>query len=69
MQEYWVVGGTYEDPSFAALRPGAAELLGPFLTYDDALAHWRERTANTRSRALNRYSIVVSADREEAAAA
>lgn len=69
MQEYWVVGGTFRDFSFGALQDGAAELLGPFPSYDGALAQWRERTASTRSRALNRYSIVVTAEQDEAKAA
>jgi len=68
MQEYWVVGGNYSDVSFADLREGTAELFGPFASYDDAFRRWRDCTSSTRSNALARYSILVTAEDEQAAA-
>jgi hypothetical protein len=62
-EEYWVVGGSYRDASFAALSEGSGELYGPFATYDDALHSWRERAAHTRSQATVRYSVVVTASK------
>jgi hypothetical protein len=63
VEEYWVVGGSYRDASFAALNDGGGELYGPFPSYDDALHSWRERAAKTRSEATMRYSVVVTAPR------
>ena len=63
VQEYWVVGGSYRDANFAALREGSGELFGPFVSYDDALDSWRERTARTCAQATVRYSVVVTASR------
>ena len=68
IQEYWVVGGRYRDASFADLQEGSGELHGPFVSYDEALASWRERTATTRSQATVRYTVVVTAAREAQAA-
>ena len=63
LQEFWVVGGCYRDASFVALREGSGEVHGPFASYDDALNHWRDCTAKTRSQATARYSVVVTAPR------
>jgi hypothetical protein len=63
VEEYWVVGGTYRDASFAALSESGGEVYGPFATYDDAFHLWRERAADTRSQATVRYSVVVTAPR------
>ena len=63
IEEYWVVGGSYRDANFAALRDGSAEVYGPFVTYDDALKSWSQRTERTRSEATTRYSVVVTAAR------
>ena len=60
-QEYWVVGGTFRDVSFADLEEGRGELYGPFPSYGDALQSWRARNAETRSQATRRYSVVVTA--------
>jgi hypothetical protein len=69
IQEYWVVGGRYRDASFADLQEGSGELYGPFPTYGEALASWRDRTAGTRSQATVRYTVVVTAARGAAHAA
>jgi len=70
MQEYWVVGGNFSDVSFAVMSEGSSELFGPFASYADAFKRWRDCTASTRSKALTRYSILVTAeDRNEAVAA
>ena len=60
-QEFWVVGGRYEDTSFAALEEDGRELHGPFPSYDEALQSWVSRSTRTRSYADVRYSIVVTA--------
>jgi Domain of unknown function (DUF4170) len=67
IQEFWVVGGRYRDASFADLQEGSGELFGPFLSYGEALASWRERTATTRAQATVRYTVVVTAGKQAAA--
>lgn len=66
IQEFWVVGGDYRDATFADLHNGSGELYGPFPSYDAAMTSWRERTAETRSQATVRYSVVVTAPRRAA---
>ena len=61
LHQYWVVGGSYRDLSFAALEDDSGTLHGPFRTYADALACWRQHSSNTRSKASVRYSVVVTA--------
>ena len=63
LQEFWVVGGSYRDASFVALREGSGELYGPFASYEDALHSWRDCSGKTRSQATVRYSVVVTASR------
>jgi len=60
-KEYWVVGGSFRDTSFAALKEGSGELYGPFASYEDAMVSWRDRAGRTRSQADVRYSVVVTA--------
>jgi len=67
IQEYWVVGGRYRDASFSDLHEGGGELFGPFPSYSEALASWRERTATTRAQATVRYTVVVTAGKQAAA--
>jgi hypothetical protein len=62
-QEYWVVGGSYRDAEFAALRDGTGEVYGPFASYDEALRSWSTRTERTRAEATTRFSVVVTAPR------
>lgn len=61
--EFWVVGGSFRDVSFAALHPEAGELYGPFVNYAAALDCWRERSATTRSEATMRFTVVTTARR------
>ena len=63
LEEYWVVGGTYRDAEFAALKDDSGEVHGPFTSYDEALNSWRSRTETTRSEATTRFSVVVTAAR------
>ena len=63
IQEYWVVGGSYRDASFAALREGSGEVYGPFVSYDEALRSWNARTERSRAEATTRFSVVVTAAR------
>ncbi|HZP19461.1 MAG TPA: hypothetical protein VFB16_04570 [Bauldia sp.] len=58
--QYWVVGGAYRDLSFAALEEDSGRLHGPFRSYADALACWRQHSAETRSKASVRYSVVMT---------
>jgi hypothetical protein len=60
-KEYWVVGGDYRDATFTDIEEGKSEVYGPFLSYEDALADWREKNADTRPLATRRYSVVVTA--------
>jgi hypothetical protein len=59
--EYWVVGGSFRDVSFAAFDRATGELHGPFPTYADALACWRERSFTSRSEATVRFTVVTTA--------
>ncbi len=63
IEEYWVVGGSYRDAEFAALKDGTAEVHGPFVSYDEAFRSWTARTEKTRAEATTRYSVVVTAAR------
>lgn len=63
IQEYWVVGDSYRDADFAALREGTGEVYGPFVTYDEALSSWNARTERSRAEATTRFSVVVTAAR------
>jgi hypothetical protein len=65
-EEFWVVGGTFRDVTFVALEQSTSELHGPFTSYTDALARWRERTAVTRSQATARFTVVATVSRSEA---
>lgn len=67
MQEFWVVGGRYRDTSFATME-GAPEAYGPFTRYEDALRSWSDQSAETRSQASVRYSIVTNAAQQSRAA-
>ncbi len=62
-EEFWVVGGSFRDVSFAALEHSSGELHGPFPSYADALACWRERTSVTRSQATARFTVVATVSR------
>jgi hypothetical protein len=63
IQEYWVVGGSYRDANFAALKEGTSEVYGPFVSYDEALSSWNAVSARSRAEATTRFSIVVTAPR------
>ena len=63
IEEYWVVGGSYRDADFAALKDGTGEIYGPFVSYDEALSSWNARTERSRAEATTRFSVVVTAPR------
>ncbi len=63
IEEYWVVGGSYRDASFAALKEGTSEVHGPFASYDEALSSWNARTECSRAEATTRFTVVVTAPR------
>jgi hypothetical protein len=60
-QEFWVVGGSYRDMTFATFDPGGGELHGPFKCYGEALLCWRQRASETRSSATTRFAIAATA--------
>ncbi len=63
IEEYWVVGGSYRDADFAALKDGTGEVYGPFVSYDEALSSWNSRSERSRAEATTRFSVVVTAAR------
>jgi hypothetical protein len=60
-QQYWVVGGRYNDMSFSQMVEGTKRIEGPFRNYTEAEAAWRAHTDETRSDACIRYTIVACA--------
>ncbi|MFC7453145.1 DUF4170 domain-containing protein [Insolitispirillum peregrinum] len=57
VQEYFVIGGEYADPSFSVLAGGKdAEVYGPF-DHAQALTFWRDITGRTVDSCLHRYVI------------
>jgi hypothetical protein len=61
-REFWVVGGTFRDMSFASLDREHGELHGPYRTYGEAARRWRDLSNQKRFVATARYSIVVTAN-------
>jgi hypothetical protein len=59
---FYVVGGEYTDTSFTTLVMGTEEKHGPFLTREDAVRKWRERTGWTIDNCLMKFSIVSPAN-------
>lgn len=56
--EFWVIGGIYTDTGFHQLADGAAEERhGPYESYDEAQAKWRERAMATVDDAYARFRI------------
>ena len=47
-KNFWIVGGEYHDTAFTRLRPGTQTIHGPYHSYDDALAHWKRITHDTK---------------------
>jgi hypothetical protein len=58
-KQFWVIGGEYADTRFEALVNGGAKALGPYPSYDAALAAWREIAVETRPLAHVRYTIAA----------
>lgn len=56
---YWIVGGEYEDTQFTRLKPDTGSLTGPYVSYDDALAQWRQLATASRYDAHARYTIAT----------
>jgi len=56
-KNFWIVGGEYHDTAFTRLRPGTQTIHGPYHSYDDALAHWKRITHDTKGNAHIRYAI------------
>ena len=60
---FWIVGGEYEDTGFTQLKPDTGSLSGPFASYDDALAEWRQLATASRYDAHARYTIATETSR------
>jgi hypothetical protein len=60
-QQYWVVGGRYNDMSFSRVVDGTQRIEGPFNSYTEAEQAWKAHTNDTRSDACMRYTIVACA--------
>lgn len=58
MAAYWVVGGEYQDTSFAYIAGGGAEeRLGPYATAEQAKAAWRAKSMASVDNCNVRYHI------------
>lgn len=59
--QYWVIGGEFRDTHFSAMVEGSAQAFGPFRSYEDAKAKWREQSLNSRHKAHMRFTIATEA--------
>ncbi len=57
MQQYWVVGGEYTDTRFHNTVGGGEKWIGPFDSYDDAVAEWSRHAWQTVDDCHTRYRI------------
>jgi hypothetical protein len=58
MTMFWVIGGEYEDTSFLRILGGGGEQrIGPYKTYDEAMAAWRAKAMATVDNAHIRFHI------------
>ena len=58
MTMFWVIGGEYEDTSFSRILGGGGEQrIGPYKTYDEAMAAWRAKAMETVDNANIRFHI------------
>ncbi len=58
MTMFWVIGGEYEDTSFSCILGGGGEQrIGPYETYDEAMAAWRAKAMATADNANIRFHI------------
>ncbi len=55
---YWVVGGEFGSLNFHKLKPGTAQVEGPFATRREAEDAWRAVSEQNRHRCNVRFSIV-----------
>ena len=60
-EQFFVIGGRYQDLDFNQLIDGTAHVLGPYSSYEDAQRVWKDQSAETRSDAKARYAIVRNA--------
>ena len=58
-RQFWVIGGEYADTRFEHLVDGGAKALGPYASYDAALAAWRTVAAETKPIAHMRFTIAA----------
>jgi len=57
-EQYWVRGGVYTGTDFTTLAPGQKHIdLGPFDTYEEALAVWRGKSMEHIDDAYARFYI------------
>lgn len=57
MQQFWVIGGEYEDTRFQTTVYGDEEWYGPFPTYEEARQEWQKHAWQTVDDAHTRYRI------------
>lgn len=57
MQQFWVIGGEYEDTRFQSTVHGDEEWYGPFPTYEEARREWQKHAWQTVDDAHTRYRI------------
>jgi len=60
-KQFWVIGGEYQCTGFTQVVPGTERVFGPYASYEEANAIWRQRSELSRPSATTRYSIVSNA--------
>lgn len=61
-EQFFVIGGRYEDLEFNAMIDGTAHVFGPYKNIEEARGVWKQRAEATRSDAKARYAIVTNAN-------
>ncbi|MDX1709565.1 MAG: DUF4170 domain-containing protein [Rhodovibrionaceae bacterium] len=56
-QQFWVVGGEYEDTKFKTAVGGDEEWFGPFASYQEAREEWAKHAWDSVDNAHARYRI------------
>ncbi len=57
MQQFWVVGGEYQDTHFQDAIGAREEWYGPFANYEEAKSEWARHAWNRVDEAATRYRI------------
>ena len=59
--QYFIIGGRYRDLEFQEILQGTGFVHGPFASYDEARALWRDYARASRGDAHSRCVIVQNA--------